>query len=103
MNTEQIVGGCAVHGVAYYETLKNYGRIMSMPRRVTGYRCRFKYRGQDLSVLSERGVKAFNEGFWLNEDFKLVEYVFGAEEASFICHIWIPPSKIEYIVCEREV
>ncbi|MCK5613171.1 hypothetical protein KAR91_65460 [Candidatus Pacearchaeota archaeon] len=73
-----------------------------MPRRVKHYRCQFLHCGKAMSVTSERGVKAFNEGFWLNEEFKLVEYVFGAEEVTFICHIWIPPNKIEYIEIERE-
>lgn len=73
-----------------------------MPKKVTGYRCWFKYRGQSLSVISMRGVGAFKEGFWLNEEWNLIEYVFGAEESDYICHIWIPLSKIEYVVCERE-
>ena len=65
------------------------------------YRCEFKFKGQKLSVVSDLGMKVFREGFWLNDDYKLIEYPYSTEAPSFVCKYWIPPSQILFVAIDR--
>ena len=68
---------------------------------VLTYRCEFWFKGQRLSASSENGLKVFTNGFWLNDDYKLIDYPAGDEEASFVCKYWIPPNKIDFVAVDR--
>ncbi len=55
------------------------------------YRCEFKFNKVMgiMYVTSDRGIGAYRDGFWINEDYKLTVGI----DAKY----WIPPSQIEHI------
>jgi hypothetical protein len=54
------------------------------------YWCYYTFQGKREMTSSENGLQVFRDGFWINNE---GDFTTG-EDAK----IWIPPSKIDYIV-----
>lgn len=76
------------------EELYKLDRVLeNLPMKETIYICVFNFRNATVRVESDKGIDAFQCGFWINSD---MEYTVGSD-----CKYWIPPHAIKFI--EKEV